>query len=378
MESKLTFDVLIIGGGVAGCAVAIALKNDCPNLKVAIIERSKSLISISVPRIGETLPPQTAQQLQNLGIWQDFLACNFKKSYGTAASWGSKSLHCNEYIYSPFGYGWHLDRTIFDKLMVSEAKKRGVDFFFNTRIISSEENNNGWQILCKISDKHTVITSKFVVDATGKKAAFASLQGSIKNASDNLVGIYRFYDLNTNENVSVLKNKGSETYVETDENGWWYSATIPNNKLVVAYMTDGDIANKYKIRKSEKFDIELSKTTHTIKRLVNTQSISAPKVVAAHTQYLSSVVGNSWLCVGDAAISFDPISSLGIFKSLRMSKIASYAIRDMLKGDASGLVKYQKLIDLEFEEYKKKKHEYYLEEKRFKTNAFWKRRQLSV
>ncbi len=115
-----SYDVLILGGGVAACATAITLKNVCPKVKVVVVER-KSRKDVETPcqfRIGETLSPHAAHTLKQMGIWEAFQAENFKKSYGTSASWGSEKVHHNEFIYSPFGYGWHLDRVAFDRLMI--------------------------------------------------------------------------------------------------------------------------------------------------------------------------------------------------------------------------------------------------------------------
>jgi flavin-dependent dehydrogenase len=372
VNKHLTYDVVIIGGGVAGCATAIALKNLNSTLRIAIIERD--VFETTKQRIGETLPPHASQQLQQLGIWDHFLSCGFLSAYGTSSAWGSGELYTNEFMYSPFGYGWNLDRMVFDHLMIDEAQKRGVEFFFNTSCHETMKEPEGWNLICK-SEQHTyIITAKFVADATGKKAAFSGLQGVAKISQDQLVGIYRHYEIREDK----INGPGKGTYVETDAFGWWYSATIPGNRLIVGYMTDADIANELNLRKPDSWNNLLYKTNYTYKRVAASDTISTPKVVAAQTQHLSSAVGDSWLAVGDAASSYDPVSSLGIYKSLVMSRFAAFAILDDLKGDQTGLKKYQRIIVHDFEEYQTKKQEYYNQEIRFKNHSFWKRRQSNI
>ncbi|MFD2563191.1 NAD(P)/FAD-dependent oxidoreductase [Aquimarina rubra] len=370
----LTYDVLIIGAGVAGCATAIALKNEAPDLRIAIVERKPPFKSndTSAYRIGETLPPHASQQLQKLEIWNSFLACNFITAYGTSAAWGSSELYHNEYIYSPYGYGWHLDRIAFDQFMIKEAQERGVFFYFESSIISSKKKPKYWSL--QANDKQDVIAikSNFVIDATGKKAAFSSLQKSNKIKEDQMVGIYCIYD--TKGRYKDHSGIGNGTCVETDPYGWWYSATLPNKTIVVGYMTDADIANKMQLRKKEVFDKFLHRTKHTHNRVKDTRHISQPKTIAAHTQYLSTPTGDSWLAVGDAASSYDPISSMGIFKSLTMSQFAAYATLDALKGNPTGLQKYQRIITQDYQGYLKKRQEYYIQEDRYTTSLFWKRR----
>ncbi|WP_378179217.1 tryptophan 7-halogenase [Aquimarina sp. SS2-1] len=373
-ENSLIYDVVIVGAGVAGCATAIALKNEVPNLRIAILERKADFKSncISTHRIGETLPPHASQQLQKLGIWNSFLKCKFDTSYGTSAAWGSSELYHNEYIYSPFGYGWHLDRVAFDQFMMKEAQKKGVLLYFESSIISSEKKCGSWFLEIISPQNNQSIKSGFVIDATGKKAAFSNLQKSVKIKEDQMVAVYQFY--NSKDCHKDRSGIGSGTCVETDPFGWWYSAALPNRTIVVAYMTDADIANQLKLGKKETFNYLLNHSKYTQSRIKNTTTLSDPQITAAHTQYLSAVTGDSWLAVGDAASSYDPISSLGIFKSLAISQFAAYATLDYLKGNKTGLQKYQHIITQDYRAYMKKRQEYYTQEDRYTTSLFWKRR----
>ncbi|NHN25980.1 NAD(P)/FAD-dependent oxidoreductase [Flavobacterium jejuense] len=364
----MRYDVVIVGAGVAGCATALAIKKVNKSLRVAIIERNKSIENPF--KIGETLPPQTSKQFQNLNIWEAFLSCNFSSSYGTSSLWGSNELYTNEYIFSPYGYGWNLDRNRFDQFMMEQAKLKAVDFYFNTSCVSSELENSQWQLECESDFKKVFVTASFVVDASGKKAAFSTLQGIKKVKSDKQVGIYRFYDVKQDNEVKVKEG----IVVETNENGWWYSATLPNHKLVLGYMTDSDLANDLKIKSAANFDTLLQETKITRERTISFKTKTTPFLVAAQTQYLSTSVGEGWLAVGDAASSYDPISSLGIYKSLVMSQWASFAIIDSLKKVENGLKKYNHLIKQDFQLYEEKRLGYYQQEKRFSEAIFWKRR----
>lgn len=372
MKNKASsYDILVLGGGVAACAMAIAAKNTSPSKKIVVVERKPRLEKSDKFhfRIGETLSPHATQILQQLGIWEAFLQLNCKRSYGTSAAWGSSQAHQNEFIYSPFGYGWHLDRVQFDEFMISEAEKRGVEFLFETHLHSFKREQDTWLIKGKNSEKGIEVECNFVADATGRKAVFASVQGAKKQVFDKLVGIYQFYKIHSEE-----KQTTHGTFIESDANGWWYSATLPNDHLVVAYMTDSDLASQHGFKRPLEFQEILKQSKHTVKRISNAEEIGMPQLAAAHSQTLDKIVGDHWLTLGDATMSFDPLSSLGIYKALSSSIYGAYAALDCLKGDPKGIQKYDQIMRAQYQHYLKKRDAHYSEEKRFEGFPFWNRR----
>ena len=77
--------MLILGGGPAGTACAIALAN--AGRAVTLLDRS----SYDSPRVGEALPPEVRRPLSELGVWDRFLACGPLPSPGITAAWGVPS-----------------------------------------------------------------------------------------------------------------------------------------------------------------------------------------------------------------------------------------------------------------------------------------------
>lgn len=366
-----TYDVLILGGGVAACAMAITLKNVDPLTKVVIVERKSAVSKEAVVpfRIGESLSPQTSKILQQLGIWESFLAMDGRRSYGTSAAWGSSKLHHNEFIYSPFGYGWHLDRVKFDQFMIAEARERGVDFLFDTQLHSFEMIQDRWTSKGKNLEKKIQINAKFIADATGRKAAFASHQGAKKVKLDKLVGIYNYYEIK-----SEAKEIPQGTLIESDKNGWWYSATLPTNHLVIAYMTDADVSSVARLKNEVEFAKKIKRSLHTKARVTSASSIGPPQLGAAHSQILDTITGKHWLALGDAAMTFDPLSSLGIYKALSTSIFGAYAALDSVTGNEIGLQKYDQIMRAQYRSYLNKRTIHYTEEKRFSNQLFWERR----
>ncbi len=387
MRAK-TADVAIVGAGVAGCALAIALKRNLPGLDICLLDRGQqtaintgedeNVYADSIrPKIGETLPPQVIIPLQQLGLWEQFLAAAFLSCAGTLSLWGAALPEANEYIYSPYGNGWHLNRQQFDALMLNAAIQYQVRLISKAQFLDISQKHNGWQIAWRTTkqagDEQQTITARFVVDASGRSARVAQRLGVNKQKLDRLIGIYRFY-FKDQRSLAEPVATDSSTLIESAAQGWWYSARLPQHQQVVALMTDADIARTESYRTSTEFEQALAATKQISGHLDGLTADGEPIVSAAHTQRLDRMAGYGWLAVGDAAFTFDPLSSLGIFKALRMSLYAAYAIKDFFNAKDRQLIKYQAVADAEFNGYLAKRRDYYTAETRYSSELFWLRR----
>lgn len=360
-------DVLILGGGPAGAAAALSLRRHAPALSVALVEQTR----YDATRVGETLPPTAQTVLERLGVWKTFLREEHVAAYGTRAAWGSDLLFDNEFIYHPAGRGWHLDRKRFDLMLAREAEGRGVTTYTGHRFNGSRPDGcGGWMIEAKTEQGSEVcIEAAFVIDATGRRAAFAAQRGIRKVLQDGLLGVSVTFGAGDTETFA-----DTYTLVEAREEGWWYSALLPEGKAIVFCMSDADIVKRRGLRSGNVWLKQLEQTCHTKARLRGATPLGAPSVHAAHTHRLERVNGDTWLAVGDAATTFDPLSSQGILKSLRSGVLASYAVADHFKGETSGLEKYAALIAREFEDYLTARADFYGRERRWQDSPFWRRR----
>ena len=96
-------DVAIAGGGLAGSTAAAMLGR--AGLTVTLLERS----TYADWRAGETLPPAIRPLLQDLGVWDRFLATRPVCAPGIVSVWGAAEPYENDFISDPYGSGWHVD-----------------------------------------------------------------------------------------------------------------------------------------------------------------------------------------------------------------------------------------------------------------------------
>ncbi|HEX3127744.1 MAG TPA: tryptophan 7-halogenase [Thermoanaerobaculia bacterium] len=352
-------DVVIVGGGPAGSAAGLSLRSHAPGLSVVQIEAS----AYAVPRIGETLPPQSRRLLEHLGVWETFRNQGHEPVAGTAAVWGAPLVQENDFLFTRHGDGWHLDRTAFDAMLAGEAGRRGVQRV-EGRVIDAAREQGGWRLSLSNGPG---FRARFLIDATGSSATLARKFGARFVATDRLTGFVRFFeDRNGNDPRSL---------VEAFEDGWWYTAGLPGGKRIAACMTDADLARRLRLSDPESWSRRLDDAEQVRARLQEARPQGDVVVRAAHSRRLDRAAGEGWLAVGDAASVFDPLSSSGITKALRSGIFASYAIGDLLvKGDGRSLERYRRYSQDEFESYTRVRARYYSEERRWPESDFWRRR----
>jgi flavin-dependent dehydrogenase len=356
-------DVAILGGGPAGCSTALALGQE--GFTVALIDRSNYLNV----RVGETLPPEVKASLQTLGLWEQFLRDSPCACAGIRFAWGRPDVLESSSIFNPYETGWHIDRTRFDAMLARMAEKAGVHVLTAApRISWCEGAGNYWEVYGTTDNKRFVIHAKFLVDASGRASALARSCSVRRILFDRLVGIVVFLP------TTIRDTLGNCTFVEAVEDGWWYSAPLPNSRTVVAYMTDADLHEKVANHSSQYWREQLCRTTHSKTLISSRTPIAGPFVVAANSSRLSRFAGKNWLAVGDAAVAFDPLSGQGVYRALECGVRAALTIQRLLLGDSTALQSYANETMESFDRYLSMRDRFYDHEKRWQQSPFWHRR----
>lgn len=359
---------MIVGGGTAGAATALALQR--AGVPTVLIERSAR----PAWKVGEALPPAANPLVRRLGVWDRLQGAGHLASYGNASAWGSPALVDHSFILDPNGAGWHLDRPRFDAMLLQAAREHGARLIVGTATLHERSPASGccWLRVSAVGGAETLVRAPFAVDASGRTAALVRGSGSRREHLDRLVGVVGL--LATGDPGG---DADTRTVVEAVEDGWWYSALVPDGRLVVAFMTDGDIARRRGAHRLPGWSSLLGETIHTRARVVahGARLLAAPRVVLANSSRPAKVVGPGWLAVGDAAMAHDPLSSQGIASALRLGLSAADAIRDELNGRPAGLARYRELVDRLSAEYLGNLAYYYGQETRWPHAPFWSARQ---
>jgi flavin-dependent dehydrogenase len=216
------------------------------------------------------------------------------------------------------------------------------------------------------------VTARFLIDAGGRAAPLARQLGAKRRKHDRLV-------------CGWIHGRSSGanglTFVEAVEDGWWYSAPLPNGRRVLAFHTDADLASPDLTsagiaRDRDAMLRHVASATHlrALLSAVNFTPDQRSGFTAAHSAQLVPCTGEGWLATGDAALSFDPLSSLGLFNALYTGLAAAEAADRFLSGAADALTDYDGAIADIWNTYAERLAVWYGTETRWADRPFWRRR----
>lgn len=355
-------DVVIMGFGVAGAATAIALRQaGVP--RVTVVERPVQHHRFAV---GESAVPSVPNMLERLGLASVFAELDILPYHGNYVVWGSGEPVFMDFRAHGLGSGWHLDRADFDSWLQRQAVRAGVERVEATRVNRLARTPADCWLIELIPDIE--ISSSFIIDATGRKAALATRLGVQKVRIDALVGHVVLADLRPGSRVAHY------SVIEAVRDGWWYAAGIPDGRAIVAFMTDLDLARELSVSRIEAFRQLFSHTREISRQVQISSDVDAVHAYPAFSQNLQTMAGAGWLAVGDAAISLDPLTSSGISCALSDAIAAARAVTGWLNDQTSAVHAFADRTQAAWQRYIHERRDYYSRETRWPNAVFWRRR----
>jgi flavin-dependent dehydrogenase len=364
--SGADFNVAVIGAGPAGSAVAITVARR--GFRVLLLDDD----SHRTPKVGESLPPAASTVLQTLGVEAQLLITRHLLSSGIQSSWGSPFVRSTHFLRDPRGQGWHLDRATFDATLLGHASVQGAQVERNARVIHAKRTARAiWELTYLCAGESRTVTTPWVADCTGRQSWFASRQGAHRIHDDRLIAFVAFFPPHRADHPASIP---MTTLIETVAHGWWYTVPLPKGGRVVVYLTDAD-SEQVRPASAKTGFLSLLKETHHVSQAVeNHSSEIVLSATRANSSRLDRCWGPGWVAAGDASVSFDPLSSQGIFHALYSGIKAGEALLYGIRGDLSLFPSYEKRLQHIYSIYLAHRNEYYSLERRWPNSGFWRRR----
>jgi flavin-dependent dehydrogenase len=346
-------DLLIVGAGPAGCAAALRAR--ALGLRVVLLADQRRQAGVL-----ESLPPAGRRLLVDLGCWQAFVDSKPTPSRGVRSVWGAPQPVERASIWDPDGSGWHLDRAVFDAFLQQQAVKAGAELRQGRlRSVRLHSGRQGRELVECADATGAAVTGRFLLDASGRSAAAAGRLGARRQYDDAAVATITSYR-------AAASDTDNRTVIEATPAGWWYSLRTDSGgspTRVVGRITDADL------------DTVPTCVPPGVRDLLGGAPIEVPpRRVAANSGYLQPFAGPRWVAAGDAALSFDPLSSQGLLTALYTGRAAAQAVAATLAGSDQAIADYARRLSAIRQAYQANLGLYYGFERRWPAEPFWRRR----
>lgn len=308
-----TFDVVVVGGGPAGCAAAIWCA--LAGLRAAILEGQR----FPRHRPGESLHPGVLTLLRQLGVDRAVEEAGFVRYAGQTVSWGGEPR------FQPFGgdsggpwLGIQATREKFDAILLSRAKTLGVAVL-QPCTARSPITSRGRVV--GVNSSAGCVHSHFVIDATGGRHWLGrSLGSGVYYASPRLTAYYGYAE-------AAPAAPESFPSLEADPDGWTWIARVGENLYSWA-----------------RLPFTRGCALSPPQRLGDCIPTKRTRGADVTWRLLPQSAGPGYFLAGDAAAVLDPLSSHGVLRALMSGIKAAHLARLVLRdgvGESRAIRSYQ-------------------------------------
>ncbi len=322
------YDVVVIGGGPAGCTAAALVAET--GRTTLLVERE------SVPRfhVGESLMPECYWPLQRLGLVERMKSSKFtpKKSvqFVTASGKESEPFYFTEHDPRESSTTWQVERAEFDKMLFDRAAELGADCYDQTRILDIlfREDGSACGVKLRTADGQTrEIAARVVMDGSGQSSLIANKLGLRQDIPDlKKAAIWGYYK---NAIRDEGDNAGATIIMHTDQkDSWFWFIPLSDEVTSIGCVGDNDYMLKTGLDTEARYQLELDRCPGLQTRLEKAERVGKLHVAKEYSYWTRQHTGAGWVLIGDAFGFIDPIYSSGVYFALVMGERAADAVNE--------------------------------------------------
>lgn len=323
-------DVLVLGGGPAGCAAARLLARW--GLEVVLVERSLGS-SDSSQSLAESLPPSARKALAAADLLGVVEAGGFHPNTGNTALWGGERRSDG---FGGGGAGFHVLRSRLDRLLRKSAANAGATVAAGTarRPVSGEGGE--WVVSVDWGPNGAgsgQLRPKWLLDCTGRAGVLARRSRTLEREAPTL-GVLRRYEAVSGDAGWPGIDAG-HALAESFDRGWAWSVPTSSRERHVALMLDPELHPVMAEASDLSAALEAeAAATRLIRQVVRGGRPVGGAWAVAASMYSAPAAAGRALLVGDAASFVDPMSSYGVKKALASAWLAAVVARTAIQDSA--------------------------------------------
>lgn len=326
------FDVAVIGAGPAGSVASALLRKK--GYQVCVLEKQH------FPRfvIGESLLPHCMEMLEEAGFADAVRAePGFQLKNGAAFSWGSRYTEfdfTDKFSDGP-GTTYQVRRAVFDKILIGEAAKQGVEVRFGHGVTAFDNSGDFARLNIETdTGKRYELTAKFVLDASGYGRVLPRLL-NLETPSHLPPRQAHFTHIDDNiTNPKFDRNKILITTHPQHRDVWIWLIPFGDNRCSVGVVGTPDKLVGESETVLKKFVYECPMLNEILDKAVWENDFPF-RSIQGYSANVKSLHGRHFALLGNAAEFLDPVFSSGVTIALHSAKLAADLLAKQLKGEAA-------------------------------------------
>ena len=323
------FDVAVIGAGPAGSVASALLRKK--GYQVCVLEKQH------FPRfvIGESLLPHCMEMLEEAGFADAVRAePGFQLKNGAAFAWGSRrtAFDFTEKFSDGPGTTYQVRRAVFDKILIGEAAKQGVEVRFGHGVTAFDNSGDFARLNIETDTGESYeLTAKFVLDASGYGRVLPRLL-DLETPSHLPPRQAHFTHIDDNiTNPKFDRNKILITTHPQHRDVWIWLIPFGGNRCSIGVVGTPDKLVGESETVLKKFVYECPMLNEILDKAVWENDFPF-RSIQGYSANVKSLHGRHFALLGNAAEFLDPVFSSGVTIALHSAKLAADLLAKQLEG----------------------------------------------
>jgi flavin-dependent dehydrogenase len=325
-QPPLDSDVIVVGGGPAGCAAATFLVQR--GWSVTLLEKDHH------PRfhIGESLLPMNLPILERLGVLEAIRSIGTYKSGADFSAIGASEytvFRFDRALDPSWPHAYQVKRDDFDAILFDNAARSGVAAFQGCKVEKVDLGRDsvavggstgaGTSFRCR---------ARYLVDATGRDTLLGNRLG-LKRRSRRHQSAALFAHFS-----GVARRPGAEAgniSIYNFEHGWVWVIPLRDGITSIGAVCWPDYLKRRRGDNRE-FLLETLRSIAPLRaRMADAQIVGNLHATGNYSYSCNRMTGRRWIMVGDAYAFVDPIFSTGVYLAMHGAEIGAKAVDGILR-----------------------------------------------
>ncbi len=355
MLNNEKYDVLILGGGLAGLTLALQLKQTKPGISILVLEKRKKDAPVATHKVGESLSELGSSYLRNVLDLKDYLKEHQLPKFGFRFFFSpeharemDKRVEVGSKIFNPFPTH-QIDRGLLENELVSKLKDSGVEIILGAKVTDMELSKSGHKVRFENESNEYSAEGQWIIDSTGRSSLLKRKLGLEKEINHDINAAW--FRLDAEIDIDYWSdNLDWRNFVDPGrrrlatnhlmgEGYWVWLIPLVSGKISIGIVADPKFHPFYEFNTFEKAMKWLEKYEPLAAEMLGKHKeklmdFKVMKHFAYDTkQFYSS---DRWAVTGEAGAFLDPLYSPGSdFIALSNSWITDLIVRDTNKEDIS-------------------------------------------